>query len=61
MSKPIIEAIEIGKEYGKKLFLNNISFSVEQGNFFGLIGENGSGKTTLFRASLGLIPDINGK
>jgi len=39
--------------YGKNFNLQNISFSVRQGSFAGIIGPNGSGKTTLFRGITG--------
>lgn len=48
----------VSKSYGKTKALDDISFSVNKGEIFGLIGPDGSGKTTLFRilATL-LIPD----
>ncbi len=39
----------ISKSYGPVKALNDISFNVEQGELFGLIGPDGAGKTTLFR------------
>jgi ABC-type multidrug transport system ATPase subunit len=39
----------INKSYGSFQALKNISFDVEQGELFGLIGPDGAGKTTLFR------------
>lgn len=36
--------------------LNNISFSMEEGEILGLVGESGSGKSTLSKAILGMIP-----
>lgn len=48
----------ISKRYGRVQALRNVSFSVDKGEIFGLIGPDGAGKTTLFRilATL-LLPD----
>ena len=53
-----IEVNHISKRYGKVQALQDVSFSVEQGEVFGLIGPDGAGKSTLFRlmATL-LLPD----
>lgn len=40
----------------RRKVLNNVSFSIEKGEFVGLIGPNGAGKTTLMRAALGFLP-----
>lgn len=48
----------ITKNYGKINAINNISFEVEKGELFGLIGPDGAGKTTIFRILTSLIlPD----
>jgi iron complex transport system ATP-binding protein len=47
----VIDNISCG--YGNKFKISEISISVNQGNFLGIIGPNGSGKTTLFRAITG--------
>lgn len=44
-----IEAKNISKNYAKVEALKNISFSVNRGELFGLIGPDGAGKTTTFR------------
>lgn len=44
-----IEVSHISKSYGKVRALDDVSFSVGQGEVFGLIGPDGAGKTTLFR------------
>ena len=41
--------------YGKKIVLDNISFNMELGKTYGLLGENGVGKTTLLRIIAGLL------
>ena len=44
-----IKVNNIGLDYGKVSALKDISFEVERGELFGLIGPDGAGKTTLFR------------
>jgi len=48
-------------ELGNNLILNNISFTIDQGELTYLIGGNGSGKTTLIKTILGLIKPIQGE
>jgi iron complex transport system ATP-binding protein len=45
--------------FGKKV-LNNISFNIKNGDFFGIIGENGIGKTTLLKVLCNLIKPYSG-
>lgn len=54
----MITVNNLHKSYGKVTALNDLSFRVNDGEIFGVIGPDGSGKTTLFRilASL-LLPD----
>ena len=48
--------------YPNKIVLKNISFSIEDGEFVGLVGSTGCGKTTLAYCLNGLIPNsIKGK
>ena len=44
-----IEVNHISKSYGSVKALNDVSFSVNRGEVFGLIGPDGAGKTTMFR------------
>jgi zinc/manganese transport system ATP-binding protein len=46
---------------GSRTVLDDVSFSVQAGEFTGLIGSNGAGKTTLFRVILGLQPPVSGR
>lgn len=48
------------KHYGKHRGINNLSFSVNQGEFFGFIGPNGAGKSTTIRTLMGLIRPTGG-
>lgn len=43
----IIECEHLTKSYGDLIAVNEVSFSVEEGEIFGLVGPNGAGKTTL--------------
>jgi len=45
---PILECLHITKSFGGNVALDDVSFTVNQGEIIGLIGANGSGKTTLF-------------
>ena len=44
----VFEVKEISKNFGGLMAVNGVSFQVERGEIFGLIGPNGSGKTTIF-------------
>ena len=44
-----IEVNNVSKSYGKVKALDDVSFTVDKGEVFGLIGPDGSGKTTLYR------------
>ena len=50
-----IEVNHISKSYGKVLALKDVSFSVNKGEIFGLIGPDGAGKTSMFRIMATLI------
>ena len=45
----MIAVNNISKSYGNVMALSDVSFSVDKGELFGLIGPDGAGKTTLFR------------
>jgi len=46
---------------GGRDILSAAQFTIEEGEFVGMLGANGAGKTTLFRAALGLIPLSGGE
>lgn len=57
MSKPLVLQ-QVVKQFGEKTAVDQISFQVEEGEIYGLLGANGAGKTTTMRMVLGLIyPD----
>ena len=52
----------VTKAFGKKVIANhNVSFSLEQGKIFSILGENGSGKTTLMNVLVGIYKQDAGK
>ncbi|NLK28779.1 MAG: ATP-binding cassette domain-containing protein, partial [Clostridiales bacterium] len=53
-----MDAIQINnlkKYYGKYLGIENVSFSVKEGEIFGFVGPNGAGKSTTIRILLNFI------
>jgi ABC-type Mn2+/Zn2+ transport system ATPase subunit len=46
--------------YRRKVIVQEISFSIEEGEFVGIVGPNGSGKTTIVRAILGILKPRQG-
>ena len=56
----MIEVSHISKSYGKVRALDDVSFNVDQGEIFGLIGPDGAGKSTLFRILTTLISPDSG-
>lgn len=57
----IIEVKKFGISFGGKTVIKNLSFNVEKGETFGLLGSNGCGKTTTIRALLGLYQPDSGE
>lgn len=55
-----IEVNNVSKHYGKIQALKDVSFSVQKGEVFGLIGPDGAGKTTMFRILCTLLQPENG-
>ena len=50
----MIEIKNVTKKYGDKKAVDNVSFTVEDGDIFAFIGHNGAGKTTLIKAIVGI-------
>ncbi|CAN8004393.1 unnamed protein product, partial [Ixodes hexagonus] len=49
----VLAVLEMSKRFRRRMAVNSASFSVRQGEIFGILGVNGSGKTTLFRMLTG--------
>ncbi|MEH7307764.1 phosphonate ABC transporter ATP-binding protein [Neobacillus drentensis] len=60
-SKTMIEAINISKQFERKIALSSLSFSIKQGDLVALIGPSGAGKTTLLNSIAGLVPIQSGE
>ena len=56
-----IEIKNLSFSYGDRPILQDISFSVDKGEFLSILGPNGVGKTTLFRCILGLLSGYAGQ
>ena len=57
---PAIEVAHLVKRYGEFTAVNDVSFRVEAGEFFGFLGPNGAGKTTTINAIVGLAKITSG-
>jgi len=58
--KPLIRIRDLDAGYLGKRVLENISFTVMEHDFIGIIGPNGGGKTTLVKVLLGLLKPMKG-
>jgi ABC-2 type transport system ATP-binding protein len=58
---PTVELNNICKSYNDNLVVNNVSFTVAQGEIFGLIGPNGAGKTTTIRIVMDITKPDSGE
>src|SRR6201994_3393252 len=55
---PIVQMNNIRKAYDTKIAVADLSFTIEPGSMFGLLGPNGSGKTSSIRMMIGMtVPD----
>jgi ABC-type Fe3+/spermidine/putrescine transport system ATPase subunit len=64
MSNPsdtAVEVVDLGKNYGPVTALNSVSFSIDSGQYYALLGPSGGGKTTLLRLIGGFIQPTAGQ
>ena len=60
-SRPIVDISHFRMVFGDKEVVKDLSFTVNRGEIFGLLGSNGSGKTTTLRALLGIYQPTDGQ
>ena len=56
----ILELKNIRKKYGKNQTIDDISFTVQDGDIFGILGPSGSGKSTIINIISGFINEYEG-
>lgn len=61
MSQSVLVLEHVSKRFGRFIALDDVSFQIDQGDIYGLIGENGAGKTTLMKLITRLSLLHNGK
>lgn len=59
-SSPLVDFIDVSKRYGKVDALREITFTLDAGHTYGLLGPNGSGKTTCLHLLTGLLTPSKG-
>lgn len=63
MEQPIVEVQNLAKQYpgSKTQVLQDVSFSIQPGELFGVLGVNGAGKSTLLNILIGLVTPTGGQ
>ena len=61
MEEPNVTIEHVSKSFGNQEVLTDISFSMEKGKIYGLIGRNGSGKTVLLKCICGFLTPTAGE
>jgi len=54
VAHPVIEVTSLHKAYGATVAVEDVSFSINEGEIFGILGPNGAGKTTTMECMSGL-------
>lgn len=60
MSVPVLETIDLVKDFGSVRPVDGVSFGMERGEILGLLGANGAGKTTVINILLGIVTPSSG-
>lgn len=57
----LLRFVSVTRRFGGLIALQNLSFSVHEGEIVGMIGPNGAGKSTVFNVMMGVYPATDGK
>ena len=57
----MLEVKNLTKSYGAKKAVQNLSFTIQDGDIMGFVGRNGAGKTTTLKSCLGIITIDSGE
>ena len=57
----LLEVRDVSRAFNSTLAVNDVSFTVQQGELLGLMGPNGAGKSTLFNLIAGVLPPTSGE
>lgn len=58
---PAVEAINLGRQFGDFVAVDNLNLTLRRGSFFGFLGPNGAGKSTTIKMLTGLLAPTSGK
>src|SRR5258706_6528363 len=61
MTSAVLETEQLSKRYRRRVVVDRLSLTVEQGDVFGFLGQNGAGKSTTIRMALGLVRPTSGR
>jgi ABC-2 type transport system ATP-binding protein len=60
LDEPAVVAVDVGKRFGERDVVQGLTFEVQRGTIFGIIGPSGGGKTTTMRMLLGVLRPSSG-
>src|SRR5436309_5282228 len=61
MTQAVLQTEQLSKKYRRRVVVDRLSLTVEQGDVFGFLGQNGAGKSTTIRMVLGLVRPTAGR
>lgn len=61
VGKDMLEVYKLTKKFGQALAVDNLNFSLQEGEVVGLLGPNGAGKSTLIKCIVGLLRPTGGE